>query len=266
MRLIDQALTGIDLNAYPIDNPAILTALRQAGQRGVPIHVLLAPNPYGDAGAVSTERQALATIPHCLVRSAPPRFAAANAYDHAKYLVINPGTPQATAVIGTANLTDSAFDGGNLEAVAVATGAPAQAATQVFQADWTDRPSGPGPRRALVLSPGAAPAITSLLRASGPIQMMTEEVGDDPALLAIMAADGARLQLLVPPTTSTTTTARLAALAAAGVHIRTLSTPDIHAKVIVMSTTAFLGSQNLSAVSLQDNPEMGLLFTGSAWA
>ena len=42
---ITQAPTGLDFNVYLIDNPTILTVLRQAGQRGVPIHVLLAPNP-----------------------------------------------------------------------------------------------------------------------------------------------------------------------------------------------------------------------------
>ncbi|AEJ39643.1 phospholipase D/Transphosphatidylase [Sulfobacillus acidophilus TPY] len=93
--------------------------------------------------------------------------------------------------------------------------------------------------------------------------MITEEVGDDPALLALMAAAGARLRLLVPTPTSAATTARLAALAAAGVHIRTLASPYVHAKIIVTPTTAFLVSQNLSSVSLQDN-ETGLMVTGSA--
>jgi cardiolipin synthase len=70
---------------------------------------------------------------------------------------------------------------------------------------------------------------------------MTEEVGDDPGLLPLMAANGSRWHRLVPPPTSAVTIARLAAL-------------------------AFLGSQNLSSVSLQDNREMGLIVTGSARA
>jgi cardiolipin synthase len=262
VRLIDHARTGIDLNAYLIDNPAILAAMQAAGAHGVPIHVLLAPNPYDGAGTVAAEQQALSAIPDCTIRWAPARFDGAYAFDHAKYLVVNPGTPEVTAIMGTPNYTDSAFDGANLEAAAVVTGAPAQAAAQVFQADWSDRPAGSGPRQALVLSPGATPAIAALLRASGSIQMMTEEVGDVPTLLALMAADGARLHLLVPPPSSAATTARLAALAAAGVQIRTLSAPHVHAKVIVTPTTAFLGSQNLSAVSLQNNRELGILLTG----
>ncbi len=71
----------------------------------------------------------------CTVRWAPARFAQPYAFDHAKYVVVNVSTPQVTAIIGTSDYTYSAFDGANLEAAAVVTGAPAQAAAQVFQAD-----------------------------------------------------------------------------------------------------------------------------------
>ncbi len=261
---IDHARTGIDLNAYLIDNTAILTALRQAGAHGVPIHVLLAPNPYGEAAAVPEERQALARIPDITVRNAPRRFDSTYAFDHAKYLVINPGTAHVMALIGTPNFTASAFDGDNLEAALSVAGPTAQNATAVFQADWTNRPAGTGPRHALVLSPGATSTWRHLLQASGPIQMMAEEIGDDPIILAQMAAAGPRLHLLCPVPTSSAAQARLAALAAAGVKIRTLFAPYVHAKVLITPQTAFFGSQNLSSVSLQDNREMGMLVNGTA--
>ncbi|WP_242968148.1 phosphatidylserine/phosphatidylglycerophosphate/cardiolipin synthase family protein [Sulfobacillus sp. hq2] len=260
--LIGHARTGIDLNAYLIDNPAILTALRHAGQRGVPIHVMLAPNPYDDAAAVPHERQALAAIPDCTVRHAPPRFDQAYAFDHAKYLVVNPGTPHVTAIIGSLNFTDSAFDGTNLEAAVEVTGALAQAAMQVFQADWTDQTAGTGPRQTLVLSPGATATWVHLLQSAGPLDMTTEEIGDDPAVLAAMAAQGSNLHLLCPAPASAAAQARLATLAQAGVQIRTLTTPYVHAKTIITASQAFLGSQNLSSVSLQDNREMGVLVSG----
>ena len=195
--LIDRAHTGIDLNAYLIDNPALLAALGQAGQRGVPIHVLLAPNPCDDTAVVPTERQELAAIPDITVRNAPARFDQAYAFDHAKYLVVNPGTAQVTATIGSPNFTDSAVDGTNLEAAVSVTGTPAQAAAQVFQADWTGRAAGFTPRGQLVLSPGATATWLRLLRSAGPIDMTTEEIGDDPTILTAMAAaKGSDLHLL----------------------------------------------------------------------
>ncbi|SMC08060.1 Phosphatidylserine/phosphatidylglycerophosphate/cardiolipin synthase [Sulfobacillus thermosulfidooxidans DSM 9293] len=261
--LIGQARTRIDLNAYLIDNSAILAALRHAGQRGVPIHVILAPNPYDDNAAVAQERQALATIPDCTVRYAPPRFDQAYAFDHAKYLIINPGTSHVAAIIGSPNFTDSAFDGAHLEVAATVTGSAAQAAAQVFQADWTDHLAGSSPRQTLVLSPGATIPWLRLLHTPGLIAMTTEEIGDDPTVLAAMAAKGSDLHLLCPAPSNSAAQARLATLAAAGVQIRTLATPYVHAKTIITASQAFLGSQNLSSVSLQDNREMGLIVSGS---
>lgn len=261
--LINHARTGIDLNAYLIDNTAILTALQQAGARGVPIHVILAPNPYEDSQAVPLERQALAAIPDVTVRNAPPRFDQAYAFDHAKYLIINPGTTHVAAIIGSPNFTGSAFDGTNLEAAVHVTGTAAQAAAEVFHADWTDQAAGSGPRQTLVLSPGATVPWLQLLRSPGFVQMTTEEIGDDPTVLSAMAAKGSDLQLLCPAPSSAAAQSRLATLAQAGVQIRTLSTPYVHAKTIITRQTAFLGSQNLSSVSLQDNRELGVLISGS---
>jgi len=96
--------------------------------------------------------------------------------------------------------------------------------------------------------------------------MTTEEIGDDPGVLAAMAAKGSDLRLLCPTPTDPATQDRLDALAQAVVQIRTLISPYVHAKTIITATHAFIGSQNLSTVSLQNNREMGVLVTGSARA
>ena len=264
LRLIAQARTGIDVNAYLFDNTAIAQALRQAGSRGVPVHVLLTPNPYGATGWVAREQRLLATIPHGVVRRPPGRFVGSYAFDHAKYLVINPGTPHVQALIGSANFTESATDGTNLEAGVRVTGAPAQAAAAVFHADWTDQAAGPGPRQSLILSPGAQAALTTLLHSPGPIDLTAEELGDDPALDQALAEDGARLHLLLAAPLSSGTRRRAQALARAGVMVRTLTHPVVHAKVLITASQAFVGSENLSFVSLAHNREMGCLVRGTA--
>ena len=264
LHLIAQARTGIDVNAYLFDNTAIAQALRQAGSRGVPVHVLLAPNPYGASRWVAPEQRLLATIPHGVVRHPPTRFVGAYAFDHAKYLVINPGTSHVQALIGSANFTDSATDGTNLEADVLVTGSPAQAAAAVFQADWTDHPAGPGPRQSLILSPGAQGAITTLLHSPSPIDLTAEELGDDPALNQALAQDGARLHLLLAAPLSAGTQRRAQTLVQAGVIVRTLTHPVVHAKVLITASQAFVGSENLSYVSLTHNREMGCLVSGAA--
>ena len=263
LRLIAQARTGIDVNAYLVDNPAIAQALRQAGSRGVPIQVLLAPNPYGATDWVPQERALLATIPHILVRQPPSRFIGPYTFDHAKYLVINPGTPSVQALLGSANFTVSAVNGTNLEADVLVSGDPAQAAAGVFHADWTDHPAGSGPRRTLILSPGSQRAITTLLRTSGPIALSAEELGNDRALDQAIAHDGSRVHLLLAAPLSAGTRRRAQMLTQAGVQVRTLTHPVIHAKVLITTTRAFVGSENLSYVSLTRNREMGCLVQGS---
>ena len=264
LQLMAQARTGIEINAYLIDDPAILAALRQAGARGVPITVLLAPNPYHATSWVPSEEAALRALPDCAVKTAPARFGRSWAYDHAKYIVVNPGTSQVTALIGSPNFTKSAFDGSNLEAAVQVTGAAAQAAASVFHADWTRQPAGSGPRRALVLSPGSQPVLTTLLEQPGPIAIMAEELGDDPSLWHTLAQDGARVRLLLAAPESATTRHAAHILQAAGVQIRTLSHPYVHAKVIITTQNVFIGSENLSWVSLAHNREMGLIVSGAA--
>ena len=264
LKLMAQARTGIEVNAYLMDDPTILAGLRQAGSRGVPIAVLLAPNPYHAASWVPSEDAAVRALPNCTVKTVPGRFAGPWAYDHAKYVVVNPGTSHVAALIGSPNFTESAFDGSNLEAAVLVTGAAAQDAAAVFHADWTHTPAGDLPRHQLVLSPGDAAIFQHLLAQPGSLNIMTEELGDTPGLDAELARDGSRVHLLLPASLSTSEQTRVAFLAAAGVRIRLLSYPYVHAKVIITPSQAFLGSQNFSSVSLQKNREVGLVVTGSA--
>lgn len=48
-------------------------------------------------------------------------------------------------------------------------------------------------------------------------------------------------------------------LAAAGVQVRTLAHPYVYAKLIVTGTRTFVGFQNFSVVSFNDNREVGII-------
>ena len=87
------------------------------------------------------------------------------------------------------------------------------------------------------------------------------EVLRDPELLAAIrdaARRGVRVRIVVSPSDDFAT--EEAQLAAAGVAIRYSRTLYIHAKVIIADRErAFLGSQNLSATSLDLNRELGII-------
>jgi phosphatidylserine/phosphatidylglycerophosphate/cardiolipin synthase-like enzyme len=261
-----QAKTGVDVNAYLLTDTAYADALKQLAQRGIAVRVILAANPYHDATAVATERRLFAGS-RVQLHWAPARFDRPYATDHAKYLVVNPGTPHALAIMGSPNGTWSAFGGWNAED-AIETTAPAltQALTAVFHADWTGRSVGSAVRRTLVLSPGATGPLVQLLRTPGPVAIATEELGDVPTLYASLAAHGATGRLLIPLDATQSAKARqwLAALARAGVQVRTLATPYVHAKLMITAHQTWVGSQNWSEPSLMNNREVGLITTNAA--
>ena len=87
------------------------------------------------------------------------------------------------------------------------------------------------------------------------------EVLRDPELLAALgeaSRRGVRVRVIVSP--SAAFAPEQSALGAADVEIRLASSLYIHAKLIVADgERAFLGSQNLSATSLDQNRELGIM-------
>lgn len=251
-------IDAIDVNWYLLTDHTLITALRQASQT-MPVYILVDGLPYDDTRAGD---QAIAAFQgsRVVIHWTPPRFTGSYSYDHAKYLVINPQTSHALAIFGSPNGTASAFDGTNAE-VAIETTQPAitQALTTVFLADWTRHRAGAIPRRTFVLSPGSEPALLALLHPSGPIAITTEELGDVPAIYAALAQHVGSVRILVPSTLSASDRTEANALARAGIHLRTLTTPYVHAKLIVTATQIFVGSQNLSESAMNNNREVGLI-------
>ncbi len=255
-----QVQTGVDVNAYLLTDSAYVQDLRQIARRGIPVRIILAANPYHDAAAIPEEKSLLAGS-RITWHWAPARFDRAYAMDHAKYLIVNPGTPQAVAIVGSPNGTWSAFDGANAEdAIETTRLALTTALTQVFHADWTGRPAGVAPRHILVLSPGARSAFVTLVAGSGPVAVTAEELGDVPALYRALAAHGPNARLLVPTSLLTSRTAQrtVAFLRQAGVQVHTLRRPYVHAKCLITAQQTWVGSQNWSEPSMDNNREVGV--------
>ena len=250
----------IDVNEYLLTDSRLITALRTAAARGATVNILIDGRPYDDASAVTTTETAFRGS-RVHLRLAPPRFTGAYAYDHAKYWIFfNSQTTQASAIFGSPNGTASAFNGTNAEdALTTTNSAILHALTTVFTADWSHHLAGAAPRHTLVLSPGAQPALVHLLQSPGPLAIVTEELGDAPAIYQAFRATHRSVQLLVPATLSASDRAEAARLIHAGVVIRTLTSPYVHAKLIVTAHAVFVGSQNFSEPSLDSNREVGLI-------
>ena len=114
-------------------------------------------------------------------------------------------------------------------------------------------------------SPGAEPALVGLIDAAHrSVSVENEEMDSTPIVSALEAAGLRGVLVEVTMTANSEWDTAFAALTGAGVRVATY--PDspsalyIHAKAIVVDgSTAFVGSQNFSTSSLDDNRELGLV-------
>ena len=261
VQVIDQARHKVDLNVYYLSGRPILDALRAAHARGVVVRVILDGRPW-HISPQKVQQEARAVVETgATLHWAPGRFEAGPGrfvYDHAKYVVTGN-----TAEIGTANFDWSAFHR-NREYLDVTRNPNiVRAARDVFMADWTNQRAGNWPHRILVLSPGSTHKIVSVIDQPGTVEIETEEMGDDRAVLAALARKGNQAWVILPASISASDKRNASWLAAHGAHVRLMPVHPIymHAKLICTPHEAFIGSENFSYSSLgaDGNREVGVI-------
>lgn len=248
---IAAASTSIDMEIYIATDTTILEALEEAQARGVLVRVMLEQHPFGGDGRQPDvfDRLQAAGIE---VRWSNPVFR----FSHIKMLVID----NEVLLVMNLNLTTSTFTGNRDFGVITNQPAAVQTAAAIFEADWTRGPEpDPGP---LVVSPtNARPVLRDLINSATTSIDVYAEVLRDPEMMDALAAAaerGVQVRIIISPSNSFDQ--ERAALADAGVEIRLLSNLYIHAKmVLVDGKQAFIGSQNFSATSLDQNRELGII-------
>jgi cardiolipin synthase len=248
---IEAATQSIDLEIYIVSDDEILEALEAARARGVSVRVLLEEHPYGGGGGQQGifDHLDAAGID---VRWSNPAFR----FSHIKTMVIDQGL----VIIMNQNLTTSSFTG-NRELGVVTTNPDAVAAASgIFEADWEQQAEPPpGP---LVVSPtNARESLRSLIDSAHTSVDVYAEVLRDPDLLHALEAAaqrGVTVRVIISPSASFDS--ERAALADAGVQVRLLRSLYVHAKMILVDgQRAFVGSQNISTTSLDQNRELGII-------
>ncbi|MBU2755253.1 GTP-binding protein [Acidithiobacillus sp. CV18-2] len=261
VQVIDQARHSVDLNVYYLSSRPIMAALKAARARGVDVRVILDGKPYGmKPWQVSKEFRTVAAL-GVQVHQAPARFEAPYVYDHAKY-VCNGHECE----IGTANFDWSAFHRNREYLYVTKNPAVVTAAQDVFAADWNNRRAPASAHRVLVLSPGTSAAqLLQVINQPGPIDVESEELGPYQPILNALAAKGKDLRLILPASINEQDKRDVAFLQSHGCHVRLLPKKPIymHAKMIVGQRLAFVGSENFTQTSLENNREMGLILGGS---
>lgn len=247
------ARESVSLQVYLLSDEEIIAALEAAASRGLRVRVMLEEHPFGGAGgqpAIAARLQRAGIE----VRWGDPVFR----FSHIKTFVID----DRVAIIMNLNLTESAFRG-NRE-LSVITSRPddvAQAAA-IFMADWER--TGTDPAGPLVVSPSNSRVeLLGLIgRARTTLDVYAEVVRDDELLGAMVEAveRGVAVRLVMSGDANDSNARDRAELAAAGIQVYLNNEVYIHAKMFLADGgELFIGSQNLTATSLDQNRELGLI-------
>ncbi len=265
LEVIRSARHDIRAEVYYFADRPLLRALADARERGVHVEVIVEGKPYGiRPWQVRREEKAIQATGATL-RLAPERFTSHDgryAFDHAKYICNNHACE-----IGTANFDWSAIHKNREYLYVTSNPTVVKAANAVFEADWNNRRAPAYAHQTLVLSPGTSAAqLVSVIGQPGPIEMESEELGAYRPVLNAIAAKGRQAYLILPSSLSRTDLRNVAFLKARGVQIRLMPkrTLYLHAKMIAGRQAAFIGSENFTQTSLDNNREMGLLLGGRA--
>ena len=247
------ARKSVLVECYLISDPSIVQALQTAKLHGCDVRVLMEEAPFGGFSMNQTVRNEL--------RSAGIDANWGNrvySFTHAKYIVID----EATAWVMTANLSKSAFDNNREILIRTSSQSVVEDLVRIFSADRQRNPCAAG---SLVVSPvNARQRLLGLLRGASHSVDIASEVLDDPEtckLLQDLAGRGVIVHVLVAaPESIASNAVTRSELEGTGVIIRYLETPYLHAKyVVVDGHLAYVGSHNLSAGSLDENREVGIV-------
>ncbi|MDQ3467943.1 MAG: phospholipase D-like domain-containing protein [Chloroflexota bacterium] len=243
---------------YLLSDEETIDALERARLRGVVVRVLLEEDPFGGAG---TQDEVFARLHAAgiMVRWNNPTFR----FSHIKAMIVD----DRALLIMNQNLTNSSFTGNREFGVLTTRPSDVAHAAAIFEADWnrTAEPAG-GP---LIVSPTTSrqTLLDLITTAQRSIDIYAEVMRDRAVVEALKAAAGrgVRVRLIMSGSLdgSDDNGVERAELRAAGVETRLARGGlYIHAKMVLSDEArAFVGSQNFTATSLDQNRELGILLT-----
>ncbi len=262
-QLINGARHSIDVTMYEFSDPTAEHDLAAAARRGVRVHVILDQRKQSVNSAAYSYFGSHAVE----VTWSAPRYR----YTHQKIVIID----GSEAVIMTANLTSQYYATSRDFLVVDTNRADVAAITAVFNADFTQTAVRPGDGSDLVWSPtDSGGKLLGLINgARSSLRVYSEEMADTTVENALIRAARRGVDVQVCGENESGEYDRAySRLARAGIRISYYGSPTgfyIHGKVIeadygTAHAKIFIGSENFSSTSLNDNRELGLIVSNRA--
>ncbi len=253
---INSARKEVLVEVYLLSDREIISSLKEAENRGVTVKVMLEEHPFGGGNLNATTLPEL-TVAGIATRWANPVFT----LTHEKALVID---GQTTCILDQ-NLTTSAFTKNREYDVCDDNPAEVAEVEHIFNADWVRGSYVPNNTNLVVSPDNARDKITALLKSAAKSVDIEIEVLQDPAVVKLLVGltTSRIVRVILPPAAQISgSQGVIDELRRAGIEVRTLTSPYPHAKLIIVDNNhAYTGSVNLSAQSLDQNRELGLLIS-----
>jgi len=254
---INSAQKEILVEVYLLSDKQIISALENAKGHGVAVKVMMEEHPVGGS-ALNKKTQKELSADGVSTEWSDPSFA----LTHEKSITID----NSETFILSQNLTASAFSKNREYDILDSNPTDVAEVRNIFIDDWERKSFSAPTDTNLIESPDNSRSSLETLvnNAATSIDAETEDINDNQLIQDLSEkAKTIPVELIVPTLLQLASNEKaLSELAAAGVHVRTISSPYMHAKMILTDDDkAYIGSINFSTQSMDDNRELGIILT-----
>lgn len=260
---IKSASKSIWLEIYILTDRNVIRALEEAANNGLDVRVMLEPHPVG-GGSVSRTLDELKAA-GVKAQYTSPAFA----LTHEKGMVID----SSTAYIMTSNFSRSALGGSSSSStrnreygIIDSNQQDVQAVMTIFTADWNHTAAQFNDANLVVSPVNSRSAFMGIISSAQHTLLIEAEEMNDSAIeqaLVSAARRGVQIEIILPAPSGSSGDSNsqgIAALKQSNITVREDPQLYMHAKIIVADgAKAFVGSENISTQSLDQNRELGIL-------
>ena len=265
---IKSASKSVWLEIYILTDRNVIRALEEAANNGLDVRVMLEPHPVG-GGSVSRTLDELQAA-GVKAQYTSPAFA----LTHEKGMIID----SSTAYIMTSNFSRSALGGSSSSStrnreygIIDSNQQDVQAVMAIFNADWNHTTAQFNDANLVVSPVNSRSMFMSLIGSAQHTLLIEAEEMNDSAIeqaLVSAAGRGVQIEIILPApsgSSSDSNSQGIAAIKQNNLTVREDPQLYMHAKIIVVDgSKAFVGSENISTQSLDQNRELGILVSDSA--
>lgn len=254
---INYAQKEILVEAYLLSDKDIISALKEARNRGVDVRVMIEEHPFG-GGGINPKTKSELDKSGVNTRWTNPNYS----LTHEKSIVID----GKEAFIMNQNLTTSSFSKNREYDILDKNPNDVAQVRNIFTSDWKRESYRPPNESSLVISPVTSRKIlTSLIKKPGKTLELEFEEIQDPEVISLISqmAKTKKVRVIVPPLSKLDVNSEaVEQIRESGGDVRFLSSPYPHAKLILSnSRTSYVGSINLSTQSMDQNRELGIILS-----